>query len=63
MTRDGVVLENQTTGEEINISDREAEQDFLNIQSKCNKTKGEKKNGQPKGKPVNWKLARTTRKE
>ena len=28
MTRDGVVLENQTTGEEINISDREAEQDF-----------------------------------
>jgi hypothetical protein len=37
--------------------------DFLNIQSKCNKTKGEKKNGQPKGKPVNWKLARSTRKE
>jgi len=30
---------------------------------KCNKTKGEKRNGQPKGKPVNWKLARTTRKE
>ena len=28
MTRDGVVLENQATGEEINISDREAEQDF-----------------------------------
>ena len=28
MTRDGVVLENQITGEEINISDREAEQDF-----------------------------------
>lgn len=28
MTRDGVVLENQTTGEEINIPDREAEQDF-----------------------------------
>lgn len=28
MTRDGVVLENQTTGKEINISDREAEQDF-----------------------------------
>ena len=28
MTHDGVVLENQTTGEEINISDREAEQDF-----------------------------------
>ena len=28
MTRDGVVLENQTTGEEINISDREEEQDF-----------------------------------
>ena len=28
ITRDGVVLENQTTGEEINISDREAEQDF-----------------------------------
>ena len=35
----------------------------LNIQSKCNKIVGEKKNGQPKGKPVNWKLARTTRKE
>ena len=28
MTRDGVVLENQTTGEEINISDRDEEQDF-----------------------------------
>lgn len=28
MTRNGVVLENQATGEEINISDREAEQDF-----------------------------------
>lgn len=28
MTRDGVVQENQTTGEEVNISDREAEQDF-----------------------------------
>ena len=28
MTRDGLTLDNQTTGESINISSREAEQDY-----------------------------------
>lgn len=33
MTRDGVVLENQATGEEINVADREAEQDFFALET------------------------------
>ena len=32
MTRDGLTLDNQTTGESVNVSSREAEQEYTAVQ-------------------------------
>lgn len=62
MTRDGLTLDNQTTGESVNVSSREAEQEYTaqpegaaekywNGRTNCTTATGQRKRPRTPGKP------------